>query len=248
MQEAIGSGADVERFVTSAVRAYGGAVSRNGPDSGPTRLDVAETPRALRDVLRLGDETELRVGFDLPVSDGTTYLGRTHPLVAALASHTLDGALDPTLESPARRCGVIRTDLVTRRTHLLLCRFRLNLLESTRGTPERALLAEDSALLAFAGPPSDPDWLTSEEARRLLGASPVGNVGAAQAHSFLREAIDGLGLVHAELNAEARDRAGRLEAAHRQVRDSHTRARRVRYVATPQLPVDVLGVFVFLPG
>ena len=248
MQEAIGSGADVERFVTSAVHAYGGAVSRNGSDSGPTRLDVAETPRALRDVLRLGGETELRVGFDLPVSDGATYLGRTHPLVAALASHTLDAALDFTLESPARRCGVIRTDLVARRTHLLLCRFRLNLVESTRGTPERALLAEDSGLLAFAGPPSDPDWLTSEEARRLLGASPVGNVGAAQAHSFLREVIDGLGLVHAELNAEARERAGRLETAHRQVRDSHTRARRVRYVATPHLPVDVLGVFVFLPG
>ena len=248
MQDAIGSGPDVERFVISAVRAYGGVVSRNGSHGGLIRLDVSETPRALRDVLRLADETELRVGFDLPVEDRGTYLGRTHPLVAALAAHTLDEALDPTLESPARRCGVIRTDAVTRRTHLLLCRFRFNLVESARGAPERVMLAEDAGLLAFTGPPSDPDWLVHEDARRLLDASPVGNVGAAQGSGFLREAIDDLGLLRSELDAEARDRAGRLEAAHRQVRDSHTRARRVRYTATPQLPVDVLGVFVLLPG
>ncbi len=244
MQAAIGGGTDVQRFVTDAVEAYGGNVATNST----SRLDLSETPRAVRDALRVGDTTELNVAFDLPVPDGVTYLSRTHPLVAALAGHTLDEALDPAIDSPARRCGVVRTASVEKRTHLLVCRFRLKLLASRRGTEEMVMLAEDAGIMAFTGTPHAPGWLEPEAAEALLGASPSGNVGADQARDFLREALSGLTRIQDELEAEANDRASRLEAAHRQARESDNRATRIRYIAVPQLPVDVLGVFVYLPG
>ena len=244
MRAAIGGGADVERFVTAAVEAYGGNVSRNGA----TMLHLAETSQAVRDVLRIGDRDDLKVAFNLPVDDGVTHLGRTHPFVAALAGHTLDEALDPVVDSPARRCGVIRTNAVRSRTHLLVCRFRLNLVATSRGEEAQAMLAEDAGVLAFSGPIESPRWLSPAEAEALLSAAPTGNVVADQARDFLREAVAGLGVIRAELEAEAHDRASRLEAAHRQARESDSRATRVRYTATPQLPVDVLGLFVYLPG
>jgi hypothetical protein len=45
-------------------------------------------------------------------------------VVAGLAGHVLDEALDTQLDGAARRCGVMRTDAVQRRTTVLLCRFR----------------------------------------------------------------------------------------------------------------------------
>ena len=243
MRTAIGGGADVQRFVTAAVQAYGGSVSTNGS----TRLDLTETSKALQDVLRTGDALELAVAFDLPVSDDTTYLGRTHPFVAALAGHTLDEALDSSVDSPARRCGVVRTTAVNRRTHLLVCRFRLNLVASSRGAGETAMLAEDAGVLAFVGPPDAPEWLSPKAADSLLEASPSGNVGADQARDFLREALAGIERIQSRLEAEASDRATRLVDAHRQARESDTRATRIRYSASAQLPVDILGYFVYLP-
>jgi hypothetical protein len=47
--------------------------------------------------------------------------------VEALANHVLNAALDPVLTGPARRCGVIRTAAVARRTTLLLLRHRLHI-------------------------------------------------------------------------------------------------------------------------
>ncbi len=64
----------------------------------------------------------------------------------------MDTALDPVEQSVARRCGVIRTSHVSRRTTLLLLRLRFHIV-TQRGTEEQALLAEDCQLLAFAGSP-----------------------------------------------------------------------------------------------
>jgi hypothetical protein len=52
------------------------------------------------------------------------------------------------------------------------------------------------------------------------------------------------------LDDEARRRAGVAVDAHRRVREADTRrgvTRAARYRAVPQLPVDVLGVYVYLP-
>jgi superfamily II DNA or RNA helicase len=238
-REAIGSGVDVAGFVRTALTACRAAVE--GDD--PVRIDLRETPRAVRD--RLGLPESFVARFELPVRDGEIHLGRTHPAVEALANHVLNAALDPILTGPARRCGVIRTAAVARRTTLLLLRHRFHI-DTRVGDEERQLLAEDAQLVAFAGSPQNPEWLPAEAAARLPDAEPDGNVNPDQARDFLQRVIDGMDLLRPRLVRFAEERGRELLDAHGRVRQA-SRARGVKHRIEAQDEPDVLGVFVYLP-
>ena len=158
----------------------------------------------------------------------------------------MDTALDPLGESEARRCGVTVTSHVERRTTLLLVRYRYHIITSYPGGDERALLAEDCQLAAFAGPATDPQWLGSEAAEALLLAEPEGNVPPDRAEYFLRQVIAQGDALKEQLATVARERGEELLEAHRRVRQA-SRQTGVRYRVEPNLPPDVLGVYVYLP-
>jgi superfamily II DNA or RNA helicase len=244
-QAAIGSGVDVRRFVSDVLAGHGAILS--GED--PLTIRLHETPPALRDALRdYRDEKELRVRFELPVTDGVLHLHRTHPLVEGLAGHVLDSALDPVLaqNALARRSGVIRTKEVKTRTTAVLLRLRYHILTTGKTGNERALLAEDCRLLAFRGSAAEPEWLTDAEAEQLLAAKPSANVPADQAQHFLKRLLDELETLVPAFEKTAHDNARRLLEAHERVREA-TKARGVRHQVRPKLPVDVLGAYVYLP-
>ena len=241
-RDAIGAAGDVEAFVTAAVRAHGGAVSADG--TGAADIVLRDTAAALRDAA--GGVDRLRARFALPVRDGEVYLTRTHPFVEGLAAHVLTTALDNLADGIAARCGTIRTAAVPRRTTLLLVRYRFDVV-TIRADDEQTLLAEDSAILAFAGAPDEPEWLGPEAARHLLQVAPTGNVPTEQAARFIGAVIDAAPGLAERLDAEATRRADELLEAHRRVR-SEARVRGVRYRVTPHLPPDVLGVYVLLPA
>jgi superfamily II DNA or RNA helicase len=238
MRAAVGGIADVAQFVRDAVIANDGIIG----GSDPIDIDLSEAPTSLKDRLRT---TKLLARFDLPVPDGTEYLGRTHPLVEALAGYVLDGALDPASSSPARRAGVMRTDGVTVRTTLLLIRFRYHLVITRRGE-DFPLLAEDCAVLAFEGAPDQPEWLASAGLEPLLSSAPNANVAPEQATDFLSEVLAAASTWLPHVDSVARDRATLLEQQHRAVREA-AREKGVRVRVEPQLPADVLGVYVQLP-
>ncbi len=241
-REAIGSAADVQRFITAAVTALGGGVDPR-PD-GSYDIDLSAAPAAARQAV--DEHTRLRARFGLPLrSDRETYLSRTHPFVEGLAAHVLTGALDSLGDSPAARCGAARTDSVARRTTLMLVRYRFDVV-TIAGTTEHTLLAEDTAIVAFAGPPDQPEWLDDDTVRDLLGAVPSGNIAAEQATNALTSVIDGGAPLTGELSAQANRRAGALLATHRQVRAESGR-HGVRYRVDAHTPPDVLGVYVLLP-
>lgn len=257
MQTAVGSGADVATFVTAALAAHKAVVTRS---NGHAAIDLAETPAAVRDALALpGDPIALKACFDLPAPDGFLVLSRTHPAVTGLAGHVLDSALDTTLADearrtgairPAARSGVMRTAAVVRRTTLLLCRFRVNLVADGRHG-EHQMLAEEAALLAFGGAPEAPQWLDPGGTEALLAATPAGNVAPEAARELLGEVLAAEADWRPHLDAEAHSRAEAVAEAHARVREADRRrvgggSARVRVV--PQLPVDVVGVYVFLPG
>jgi hypothetical protein len=237
--EAIGSGVDVAGFVRTALAACGAAVEGDGP----VRIDLRETPRAVRDRLELPESFAVR--FELPVQDGEIYLGRTHPSVEALANHVLNAALDPILTGPARRCGVIRTAAVARRTTLLLLRHRFHIVTLV-GDEQRQLLAEDAQLVGFAGSPQNPEWLPNEAAASLPDAKPDGNVNPDQARDFLQRVIDGMDLLRPRLVQIGEERGRELLDAHGRVRQA-SRARGVKHRIEAQGEPDILGVFVYLP-
>jgi len=245
VRTAIGGAPDVERFVQDAVQAHGGVVAPHPSRTEALRLDLSETPRALRDAVGFddGDTAEVRVRFEGPVDDAEKRLVRTHPFVEGLASHVLDAALEG--DGAARRSGVVRTQSVSTRTTLLLVRFRYHIV-TKQGDDERALLAEDVTVLGFEGAPDNATWLSEDHTGRLLGISPDANVGPDQARHFLQQVIDNFSAVQPKLEAEAESRGDELLDAHGRVRDAQQSTG--RYRVEPQLPPDVLGVFVLLPA
>lgn len=245
VQAVIGSGVDVAAFTKEAFRAHGGIVTDKGRG---VRFDLKELPVALKDAI--GNVEILDARFELPVQEGQMYLSRTHPLVEGLASFVMDTALDPPADGVARRCGVIRTSKVTRRTTLLLVRFRYHIItrRAHRGkVSESPLLAEDCQLLAFAGSPQNAEWLDSEQAEQLLLAQPDANVQPDQATHFVEQILGAFDHIHPHLNEVAQQHGQELLDAHSRVRAA-MREKGISHRVEPQLPPDVLGIYLYLPS
>jgi superfamily II DNA or RNA helicase len=239
----VGSRETVRAFVEDALRAHGATVSPKPPGIA---IDLSHAPRALRDLCP-SLPAAFVARFELPVEEGVVALSRTHPLVEGLAAHVLDTALDALQDSVAQRAGAIRTDAVTKRTTLLLCRFRFDI-TTTRGDIEQTQLAEEVGLLAFEGAPGEgARWLEAPAPESLLDARPSGNIGDDQKRTFVSAVIAGFGQLRPQLDAEAGRRAEALLDAHRRVRVA-SRTRGLSYRVTAQLPVDVLGIYVLLPA
>ena len=110
----------------------------------------------------------------------------------------------------------------------------------------RQLLAEDSQVLAFAGSPQSADWLSKEKAEALLEAIPDANIAPELQRDALQRILDGVPALMPHLESAARSRAAELLEAHRRVR-SAARLRGVSQKVEPQLPPDILGIYIFLP-
>lgn len=245
VRAAIGSSLQVSTFTKEALRASRAVVSER---DGAARFDLAETPQALKELLKEAgglEKDQFMARFELPVKECQLYLTRTHPLVEALAAYVMDTALDPLASGIAHRCGVIRTSRVQRRSTLLLVRFRYHII-TRRGETERPLLAEDCQMLAFAGSPQNAEWLDAETAESILVAEPEANITPEQQTEFIRKVVEGFDWLRPRLDQVAKQRGEELLEAHSRVRIA-SRAKDVSHRVEAQLPPDVLGIFVYLP-
>lgn len=241
MRVAIGNGVDVASFTREAFKRNGSVVSER---NGLTVFDLSEAPAALRELL--AGSGKLKARFEMPVSDGEVYLSRTHPIVEGLASYVMDGALDVHTDGCAKRCGGIRTAAVEKRTTLLLVRFRYHIITQKDGR-DVPLLAEDCRLLAFEGSPESALWLDDGCAEAVFNAKPDANLAPEAARDFVGKVVDNYELLLPHLNDVARQRADELLDAHRRIRiSSHQKG--VRHRVEPNLPPDVLGIYVLLPA
>lgn len=241
IRRALGGETDVERFTLTAFQMLNAQVSKK---SRPFKVDLSEASTALRDAV--GDEEQLSVVFGGRMA-GATVLGRTHPVVEGLAAHVLETALDPDLEGPGKRCGVISTKDVSTRTTVMLLRLRFHIVNKDRGGVERPLLAEDVALVGFTGNPRKAQWLTEEELEPLLAASPAADLPIGSKRSHMHRILDGAEALQDTLRELATQRAEALLEAHRRVRKAAktgVRATKVELAGEP----DVLGAFLYLPA
>jgi hypothetical protein len=246
-RRAIGSSVDAELFLREALAGHGARFST--ARGSAFTVNLKEVPAAVRDAIKdHRDVEEFTAQFSLPVGEGVLYLHRTHPIVEGLGSYVLDSALDPMLAGRglARRAGVMRTRDVAKRTVALLLRLRYHIV-TKQGADERALLAEDWQLLAYRGSPQSPEWLTDAEAEGLLGAKPAANIHADLAKRHLEPVLAALAAEEAHLASVARKRGEELLEAHKRVRRA-TRTTGTSQRIEPKLPVDVLGVYVYLPS
>jgi hypothetical protein len=242
VRNAIGRGADVERFLKAAMHAANVPVLTRG-NAVTLRINDG-VPRSLRQAL--GTDEDIVGRFDLPLEEGDLYLGRTSPIVEGLASWVLDQALDRAARERApiaARCGVIASRAVKARTHVVIARFRYHL--KPAGSQD-TLLCEEIAPLACTGKADRPSWLESAVAEQLLEATPQRNLVDTAIRQQLSALFADLPMFQRSLDALAAKRADTQLAAHERVREA-TRARG-RASIEPVYPVDVLGAFIVLPA
>lgn len=247
-QAALGSSADVQRFVQSACARLGApleAARRN-----THRLHTQHLPEALRQ--RLADEGLVpegatRAAHTTLVLDFAE-LHRSHPLVSVLADHLLENALQSGDDAPAAasitaRCAATITDAVDVVTTVVLLRLRHQLGYVRRRQPYQ-MMAEETVALAVKGR-SNPEWLSDDTTAQLLECVPTANLPREAMAREVAQALQFLAQHPQQLNALAQARAQTLLADHRRVREA---ARDVgQYSVAPCLPVDVMGVYVLLP-
>lgn len=126
----------------------------------------------------------------------------------------------------------------------LLLRLR-HQLSVTKGAHTRLLLCEETVAVAATG--SDPfTELPPQEARALLGAEATRNMPSPTRDHHVQQALNQLPGAKDTLEAIAKSRADTLLADHRRVREAAEA--RGSYQVTASLPVDVMGVYVLVPG
>ena len=247
-QAALGSSADVQRFVQSACARLGAPLEAARRQTH--RLHTQHLPEALRQ--RLADEGLVpegatRAAHTTLVLDFAE-LHRSHPLVSVLADHLLENALQSGDDAPAAasitaRCAATITDAVDVVTTVVLLRLRHQLGYVRRRQPYQ-MMAEETVALAVKGR-SNPEWLSDDTTAQLLECVPTANLPQGAMAREVAQALQFLAQHPQQLNALAQARAQTLLADHRRVREA---ARDVgQYSVAPCLPVDVMGVYVLLP-
>ncbi len=237
----LGDHRDVERLVQRTVSRLSATLAKQ---NGHYLLPVPSLPRQVREMIPT--DKPMRVGFDLPLPEGVVHLSRTHPIIEALASYLVDGALERQANNPARRASVIRTRDVDERTTIALLRLRMHLATVDRSRRTRTLLAEEAVTIGWRGSGESRVWLEDDEIRAVLEATPSGNLSPDMQGNMLQRAIEEFQEVTPDIERIAEGRADDVLAAHVRVREA-TRASARRLDAEAILPADVLGVFVYLP-
>ena len=237
----LGSQRDSQRFLSKALTEFGVVV--NGDEV--LSISLKNVQDVLKDRVHDYGGNELKLSFNLPVKEGVKYITRTDKLVEGISELVFNASMDNNLKSPASRCGVIRNSGILKRTTLLLLRLRFNIqVLSSRG--ERQILAEECYTAAFQGSTENAVWLDEDSAGKLMDIMPTGNVTISQAQNFIEKVIEGYENIVPNINNIAYTRAKILEESHKRVRNASRTTGSVKVI--PHLPVDVVGIYVYLPS
>jgi len=243
IRDSIGSQLNIKDFVKQTFTRYH-AVIRDVKST--YQIDLSPVPTLVKETCGYLPD-KITVSFDLPVQEKEIYLSRTHPIVEGLADLVMSTALDSeNTHCVASRAGVIRTASVERRTTLLLLRYRFHINQPYEEKIYRSLV-EDSQIVAFTGSPESPVWLTEHDAKALLSATPSENVLPQQAQAQIERVIDNYASLLPIINSFAQKRSTELLASHLRVRDAVLLKRSHKPDIKPELPPDVLGIYVYLP-
>ncbi len=241
VDEAIGDVKAVEQFVIDALRFMGVQVEvkKDG-----YKIYTTNIPQRLRDLL--SDKNETQVSFKSPTPAGYKYLGRNHPFTEHLSQHIINSALQGATQRAARS-AVLRTADVKQKTVLFQLRVRNVIAEQPSN---KQIVAEEMWLWGYRGEVNQKQFLNKETALNLLmSIKPTQNMEEGEKAYWLNEEM---AWVHDEISFRLHTDEVALERAHHLV-ESHTRFKKLvsgnKYkVVEPVLPMDVLGVYIFLPA
>ena len=244
----LGGPDDVARFVRLSAERLGAPLDRH---NGYSRLPVDHLPSPLQDRLNaFGFTSAAKIAFEQPAPAGAVYVHRAHPLVATLADYVAEQALDADMPEIGARAGAIFTRDIDSRTVLYLLRLRSQIQVEQRDeygefAPLKSMLAEECLGVAVNGGAA-PQPLTQDDALSLLQLEPGRNMQDGQKSSLIRQTLNSISDLDDTFTRIAHDRSDALLADHRRIREASA-AKGLRYSVTPALPVDKIGVYVFMP-
>ena len=244
----LGGHDDVARFVRVAAERLGAALNLR---NGYSRLPVAHLPKPVQDRLdAIGFKPTAKIAFDQPAPTGSVYIHRAHPLVSILADYVAEQALDTDRSEIGARASAIFTRGVGTRTVLYLLRLHSQLQVELRGADGRytllkSLYVEECLEVAVRGG-DGPERLTEDEALSLLSLEPSRNMEDGQKTRLIGQALKATHALDGTFERIAHKRAEELLADHRRIREASD-TKGLRYNVIPVLPVDKIGVYVFMP-
>ena len=238
----LGTEADVERFVVRGCERLGAPLEKK--PKGGWHAPLQHLPAELKERLAADDLLDPRLlDFHYPSAAGAVFIHRTHPLVSHLADYLAEQALGGEQPELVARAGVIFTRKVTRRSVVWLLRLRSRL-SLRRGEQRRDMLAEEAlAVLTEADEP--PHLLGPQETLRLMQAEVSRNMPPERRSREIETALNAFDTLGSQFDDLARQRAEQVLADHRRVREAAQA--RGEYRVQPQLPADVMGVYVLVP-
>ena len=207
------------------------------------RIEKAGLPYSLQQYFDEKAEA-MNVSFETPTPEGFRYLARNHPFVDTLGQLLMAQAMDGRGKepNPVRRTAVVRTRAVAEMTTVLLLRVR-NVIESL--ATRRQIVAEELVLRGYRGLPPAETWIDEAAAMALLQSEATGEVAATEKREAIADALEDLEVLKPPLDGFGRDQAEALVEAHDRFRVA-AGGRRFQ-VVEPILPMDVMGIYVFLP-
>ena len=238
----LGTVEDVERFVIRACERLGAPLKKL--KSGGYRTPLLHLPIELKERLESADLLHIKkVDFNYPSVSGAEFIQRTHPLVSNLADYIAEQAMGGEQPDIVARAGAVFSKEVTTKTIVYLLRIRSRL-SIRRAKQTREMLAEEALAFAVEGS-SNPRLLSKAEAIQLMQSEVSKNMDIDRRKRELETALYGIKNLQSEFNALAGNRAQDLLKDHRRVREAADA--RGEYQVKPQLPVDVMGVYVLVP-
>ncbi|MGB9687184.1 MAG: helicase-related protein, partial [Rectinema subterraneum] len=251
--QSLGNSDTVQRFIGTAMT-YLQQNSFEADHAGVFHFKPSLLPTVHRERFEAIDfGKESKIAFHYPTPDEARFIHRSNPFVSLTADIILETALEQSGpvgresnpdHSPIRRASVFETNAVDVLTRLYLVRLRHDI-AYTRGSETRRLLAEESIPVAVQGT-AEPRIETSDGVDAYLDATPTGNLSRHVMVYQLEEALQWY-MAHQDFFEQlARKRAQELLEDHRRVRDAALA--RGSYEVKPNLPVDLIGMFVLLPA
>lgn len=245
----LGGEEDVVRFVRLCAQRLRAPLTQY---DGYSRIPATHLPKPLQDRLEgIGFKSATKISFSQPCPTGAVYIHRAHPLVSTLADYVAEQTLENDDAEIGARAGAIFTEKVRLKTTLYLLRLRSQIQVETRGEDRRfrlskSLLTEECVGVAVRGD-EVAEVLTGDEALSLLSLEPSRNMEDGQKTHLVRQALGTVSSLETTFANIAKKRSEELLADHRRIRDASD-ARGMRYAVVPALPVDKIGIYVFMPA
>ncbi len=235
--EVLGTPADVQQFVLSALRYLKGQVNeaKNGFELFPQSM-----PPSLRQIF--AGKQQIKISFLSPTPDGYQYIGRNHPLVEQLSQYLLAAAFEKLHDIEVARAAVYRSSVVKTKTVLVQLRLR-NVIEASKA--QRELVAEETLMWGYTDLPQNEKLLSTSDALNLMNALiPEQEIDDTQREIHLQTEIEAIKSASILMKNIAEKKSAELVDAHSQYRHTLTLD---DYRVGTIVPPDIISIQIIFP-